>query len=72
MAESREGLRYEPAGFRFRDANYGDMVYVTEGHMAGWLSYRHPDGYFVSLRKATPEDLKRLGIGPQRAEEHRP
>ena len=27
---------------------------------SGWLIYRHADGHWVSLRKATDEDIRRL------------
>ncbi len=52
---------YEPKGTRFHDAASGrEMLYVLEGHMKGWICYRHPDGQWVTLREATEEDLKVL------------
>ena len=52
---------YEPEGTRFYDKGTGrDMILVTEGHSKDWLCYRHPDGQWVTLRKATIEDLKSL------------
>lgn len=35
-------------------------VLVTEGHLAGWIVYRHVDGGFVTLRRATAEDRAAL------------
>lgn len=53
---------YEPKGYKFRDARNGEMMLVYEGEWKGWLAYRHPDGQWVSLRKATPADWHALGI----------
>lgn len=53
---------YEPKGYKFRDARNGEMMLVYEGEWKDWLAYRHPDGQWVSLRKATPEDWHALGI----------
>ncbi len=53
---------YEPKGTRFHDAiSNRNMLLVSEGHMRGWLCYRHPDGQWVTLRKATDDDLRALG-----------
>lgn len=53
---------YEPKGFRFFDNATGrEMLLVAEGESyAGWLCYKHPDGQWVTLRKATPDDLSRI------------
>ena len=49
---------YDPAGTRFYDVTSGrEMKYVTEGHAKGWIVYKHPDGQWVTLRKATDADL---------------
>ncbi len=53
---------YEPNGYKFRDAKNGEMMLVYEGEWKDWLAYRHPDGQWVSLRKATPADWHALGI----------
>lgn len=55
---------YEPDGVRFYDAASGrNMVLVADGApMGGWLHYRHPNGQWVSLRKATDDDRARLGV----------
>lgn len=58
---------FEPCGIRFYDKNYGEMVLVTKGEYIGWLCYRHADGQFVTLRKATDEDKKALDIPPETA-----
>jgi hypothetical protein len=51
---------YEPRGTRFY-ANDKEMMLVTDDEtrkdMHGWLLYKHPDGQWVSLRKATDADL---------------
>lgn len=53
---------YEPRGLRFYDkATERQMLLVHEGELyAGWLCYRHPDGQWVTLRKATDDDIGRL------------
>jgi len=48
---------YEPKGLRFMDANIGEMLLIDEGEdCGGWLCYRHPDGQWVTLRRATEAD----------------
>lgn len=52
-------MTYEPEGIRFYDGATGrEMLLVADGSpsFAGWLCYRHPDGQWVTLRKATAED----------------
>ena len=54
---------WEPQGTRFWDAaSDREMLLVDEPErdFDGWLCYRHPDGQWVSLRKATEEDFTRL------------
>lgn len=53
---------HEPPGLRFYDgASQRDMLLVYAPHeWAGWLCYRHPDGQWVSLRKATEDDQSRI------------
>lgn len=55
---------YEPHGIRFFDAvSNREMILVADGEpFAGWLCYRHPDGQWVTLRKATEEDRNNLLI----------
>jgi hypothetical protein len=36
------------------------LRYVTEGPYEGWLCFKHPDGQWVTLRKATDDDLETL------------
>ena len=39
------------------------MMYVypdTKHELAGWLLYQHPEGQWVTLRKATDNDVERL------------
>jgi hypothetical protein len=51
----------EPIGIEFYDAqSQRQMKYVypdSKHHTAGWLLYRHPDGQWVTLRKATEIDV---------------
>ena len=52
---------YEPIGTRFIDlASNRQMVLVSDDEpreaLRGWVCYRHPDGQWVTLRKATMED----------------
>ena len=48
----------EPVGLRFFDQRrQQEMLLVQDGGYKGWLCYRHPDGQWVTLRKATAEDL---------------
>lgn len=50
---------YEPPGFPFYDGATGrKMMLVTGGQWKGWLAWQHPDGEWVSLRKATDQDRK--------------
>lgn len=51
---------YEPKGIKFQDANYGELLLVQEGWAKDMICYKHPDGQWVTLRKATEEDLKTL------------
>ena len=56
---------YEPAGTRFYDiAGQRSMLLVSEHEpredLRGWLLWRHPDGQWVTLRKATDDDLARV------------
>ena len=56
---------YEPVGTRFYDlAGKRSMMLVSNDEpredMRGWLLWRHPDGQWVTLRKATADDLSRL------------
>ncbi len=40
-----------------------NMMYVypdTTHELAGWLLYQHPAGQWVTLRKATHDDVERL------------
>jgi hypothetical protein len=53
---------YEPKGVRFFDgASRREMLLVDDGERyGGWLCYRHPDGQWVTLRKATDDDRARI------------
>ncbi len=49
---------YEPKGVRFDDAASGrDMLLVNDrSSFDGWVCCRHPDGQWITLRRATDED----------------
>jgi hypothetical protein len=52
-----------PTPMEFFDFATGRMMqYVSPDapFWAGWLFYKHPDGQWVSLRKATEEDVARI------------
>ena len=54
---------YEPKGIKFySQSRKQDMMFCTEeGHsFYQWILYRHPDGQWVSLRKATAQDRQQL------------
>ena len=52
---------YDPPGIAFFDkASRRVMKLVTDGQFKDWIVYKHPEGQWVSLRKATEDDLKRL------------
>ncbi len=45
----------------FQDANRGEMMLTSQFQQGvPWICYRHPDGQWVSLRRATEDDLQRL------------
>lgn len=50
------------APLRF-EANGKEMMYCypdSKHELAGWLLYRHPDGQWVTLRKATDADVNAM------------
>lgn len=53
--------------FRFVDRQQGPMAYALKGSWAGWIFAWHPDGYWVSIRKASPRDkeaiARRMALG---------
>jgi hypothetical protein len=55
---------YNPAGLDFYDCASGremKYVYPDSSHWtAGWLLYKHPDGQWVTLRKATDADISTI------------
>jgi hypothetical protein len=57
--------KFDVAPLRFYDQRRKqDMMYVypdTKHELAGWLLYKHPDGQWVTLRKASDADVERLG-----------
>ena len=50
------------APLRF-EANGKEMMYCypdSKHDLAGWILYRHPDGQWVTLRKATDQDISAM------------
>lgn len=52
---------YTPTGVKFYDGATGrEMILVTDEEpregLRGWLVYRHAEGHWVTLRKATAAD----------------
>ncbi len=61
-AETNMSESYEPKGYKFySQTRRQEMMVVYEGEWKDWLCYKHPDGQWVSLRKATQSDLAELG-----------
>lgn len=54
----------DPMGLEFFDnATKKRMKYVypdTKHWTAGWILYKHPEGKWVTLRKATDDDITRI------------
>jgi hypothetical protein len=54
----------DPPGLTFTDGASGRrMKYVypsTQHWTAGWILYKHPQGHWVTLRKATDDDITRI------------
>lgn len=60
---------YQPSGVRFYDAASDREMLLEQNPGSptdGWILFRHPDGQWVTLRKATPDDLVRLAAAPVR------
>ena len=55
-------MNYDPPGIEFFDAaSQRHMKLVTGGgSFEGWIVYKHPDGQWVTVRRATEEDRARL------------
>jgi len=55
---------FDMSGMEFFDvASETEMKYFypeNDHPFAGWIAYKHPDGQWVSLRKASDQDLVRL------------
>ena len=46
-----------PDGIQFYDQADGkDKILVESGPFNGWICYKHPDGQWVTERKATDQD----------------
>jgi hypothetical protein len=54
--------KFDVAPLRFQ-AQGKEMMFVhadTKHELAGWILYRHPDGQWVTLRKATSADIAEM------------
>lgn len=71
---------FDLPGIEFYDANSGrtmKYVYPSEkaGKHSGWIWFRHPDGQWVTLRKATGDDIAKFNsavIAAHHSEESKP
>ncbi len=62
------GETFQPVGLRFYSQSmHREMMLVTEGDFSGWIVYKHPDGQWVTLRKATESDRTDLANAMSRA-----
>ena len=56
--------KFDVTPLRFYDQRTRrETVYVypdTKHELAGWLLFKHPDGQWVTLRKATDDDVERM------------
>jgi hypothetical protein len=54
---------YDPPGLNF-EVNGKQMKYCypdcPRESLRGWILYKHPDGQWVTLRKATDDDIRRI------------
>lgn len=63
MLRGMPGVIVDPRGLRFYERSSGKVMKLVDDPASdwnGWLLYRHPDGQWVTLRKATDEDRTRL------------
>jgi hypothetical protein len=60
---SKQIANYEPRGTRFF-ANGKEMMLCLDNEpresLRGWIVYKHPDGQWVTLRKATDADTEAI------------
>jgi hypothetical protein len=58
---------YEPKGFKYLNSKMREVLFIMEGPWMGWIFLKHPDGFWVSQRPATEQDLsniqKRIALG---------
>ena len=58
---------YDPEGVLFWEEGR-KLKLLVEGPYKDWVCYKHPDGQWVTLRKATREDQLRSDMGQQEQE----
>jgi hypothetical protein len=59
----------------YSQARHQQMRYLYPDcghHWAGWILYKHPDGQWVSLRKATDADIAELSAAVSKAHHEGP
>jgi hypothetical protein len=57
-----------PKGYEFYDIkSQRIMMIIYEGEWKDWIAYKHPDGQWVSLRKATNDDWHKLARAMSKA-----
>ena len=55
--------KIDPPGIEFYDAATGKHCKLVTGDstpFSGWIVYKHPDGQWVTWRKATADDIARI------------
>ncbi len=58
---------YEPNGIKFFDKKSDrEMILILDGPYVGWIGYKHQNGQWVTLRKATDEDTFAIDNAVQR------
>jgi hypothetical protein len=64
VAQGQSKPTFDPPGLRFFDQasnRWMKYFYPDSSHgYAGWICYKHPEGQWVTLRKATEDDLRRI------------
>lgn len=49
---------YTPPGFDLPEEGGKRLKLVAAGPRKGWVAYKHPEGQWVSLRKASKQDYE--------------
>lgn len=66
-------LYCQAVGIEFYDAaSQRRMKLIGTGPWNGWIAYKHPDGQWVTLRRATDDDRKQLAQALLESRRHAP